>query len=263
VEIGGTTEERAILRLESRKGNVGRLQASGIFLTAEWRDLAMLNYEVAPELLRQLIPPGTVLDSWNGKTFLSLVGFRFLNTRVAGVSLPFHRNFDEVNLRFYVRRHEEAEVRRGVVFVREIVPRRLIAAVARIFYNERYVALPMSHEIRSSPSALAVEYGWKSGNSRNRIRAMATGAPMLPESGSQEQFITEHYWGYAAQRNGGCIEYQVRHPPWRVWTAEEAVFEGDMTELYGEGLNAVLKNPPQSAFLAEGSAVAVHRGRRL
>jgi uncharacterized protein len=263
VEIGGTTAERAILRLESQKGDVGRLQASGIFLTAEWRNLVMLNYEIDPDLLRELVPPGTVLDSWNAKTFLSLVGFRFLKTKVARVSLPFHRNFDEVNLRFYVRRSEGAEVKRGVAFVREIVPRWFIAAVARIFYNERYVALPMSHEIKSAPSALAVEYGWKSGASRNRFRAMATGTPVLPESGSLEQFITEHYWGYAAQRDGGCVEYQVRHPPWRVWPAEEATFEGDMTKLYGTGLNAVLKNPPQSAFLAEGSAVSVHRGRRL
>ena len=108
---------------------MGRLQPSGIFLTAEWRNLVMLNYEVDPDLLRQLVPPGTVLDSWNGKSFLSLVGFRFLKTKVAGVSLPFHRNFDEVNLRFYVRRCEATEVKRGVVFVREIVPRWLIAAV--------------------------------------------------------------------------------------------------------------------------------------
>jgi uncharacterized protein len=242
---------------------VGRLQASGIFLTAEWRSLALLNYEVDPELVRQLVPRGTVLDSWNSKTFLSLVGFRFLKTKVRGVSLPFHRNFDEVNLRFYVRRCEGAEVKRGVVFVREIVPCRLIAAVARIFYNEPYVALPMSHEIKSAPSALTVEYGWKLGASTNRFRATATGTPMLPESGSQEQFITEHYWGYAAQRDGGCVEYQVRHPPWKVWPAAEAIFEGDMTKLYGAGLSAVLKNPPQSAFLAEGSAVSVHRGRRL
>jgi uncharacterized protein len=263
VEIGGTTAERAILRLGPKKGDVGRLQASGIFLTAEWRNLAMLNYEVDPDLLRQLVPPGTVLDSWNAKTFLSLVGFCFLKTKVGGVSLPFHRNFDEVNLRFYVRRCEGAEIKRGVTFVREIVPRWLIAAVARIVYNERYVALPMSHEIKSSPSGLAVEYGWKSGTSRNRIKAMATGTPALPENGSQEQFITEHYWGYAAQKDGGCVEYQVQHPPWKVWPAAEAMFEGDTTKLYGAGLNAVLKKPPQSAFLAEGSTVSIHRGRRL
>jgi uncharacterized protein YqjF (DUF2071 family) len=239
------------------------VQSTDVFLTAEWRHLAMLNYEVDPSLLLKLVPPGTELDCWNGKTFLSLVGFRFLNTKVRGISLPFHRNFEEVNLRFYVRRSEKDDVMRGVVFIREIVPRWLIAVVARSFYNERYVALPMSHEIRRDGSGLTVEYGWKLRVAKNRIEVSAKGEPVLPESGSQEQFITEHYWGYALQKDGGCMEYQVQHPPWRVWTATNAGFEGDMEELYGRELNAVLKRVPTSAFLAEGSAVSVHRGRSL
>jgi len=240
-----------------------RLQPSDTFLTAEWRDLAILNYEVNPDLLSKLVPSGTELDSWNGKTFLSLVGFRFIETKVWRISVPFHSNFDEVNLRFYVRRLEGPEVKRGVVFIREIVPRWLIATVARIFYNERYVALPMSHEIRSDGSVLAVEYGWKCQTSRNKISVTAKGTPLLPENGSHEQFITEHHWGYAAQKDGGCIEYQVQHPPWKVWPAAKAEFEGEVKDLYGAELDAVLHRPPQSAFLAEGSAVTVHRGRRL
>ena len=236
---------------------------AGVFLTAEWRHLAMLNYELDPGLLQKFVPPGTELDSWNGKTFVSLVGFRFLNTRVLGIGLPFHRNFEEVNLRFYVRRTNAPDVRRGVVFIREIVPRRLIAWVARRFYGERYVAMPMSHGIRPAGSELSVEYAWASKTSRNRIRLIAKQPPALPLSGSQEQFITEHYWGYAVQNDGGCIEYQVQHPPWRVWPVADAIFEGNMEDLYGRELNAALAGKPASAFLAEGSAVSVHRGRRL
>jgi len=149
------------------------------------------------------------------------------------------------------------------VFIREIVPRWLIAAVARTCYHERYVALPMSHQIERDASGLAVEYGWKFGALRNRIKVRVEGNPVLPENGSEEQFITEHYWGYAARRDGGCKEYQVEHPPWRVWNATEAVFEGDMEELYGKELNAVLQRPSTSALLADGSAISVHRGRRL
>jgi uncharacterized protein len=236
---------------------------TGLFLTAEWRDVAMLNYDIDPNLLLKLVPSRTQLDSWNGRTFLSLVGFRFLKTRVKGISFPFHSNFEEVNLRFYVRRTEGDQVRRGVVFIREIVPRRLIAVVARRLYNEHYVALPMSHHIERDKSALAVEYGWKFGAVRNRIKLTAKGDPVLPERASVEQFITEHYWGYAAQKDGGCVEYQVQHPPWKVWTATGASFEGDMERLYGRELNTVLNRPPTSAFLAEGSAVSLHRGRRL
>jgi uncharacterized protein YqjF (DUF2071 family) len=192
-----------------------------------------------------------------------LVGFQFLQTKVLGISFPFHRNFEDVNLRFYVRRQQEAQVRRGVVFIREIVPRRLIALVARGFYRENYAAMPMSHEIRSNDSGLSVQYDWISKTSRNRMTVNAEGNPVLPEIGSQEQFITEHYWGYAVQSDGGCIEYQVHHPPWRVWAVTDARFEGNMEELYGRELSAVLTGTPTSAFLAEGSAISVHCGRRL
>ena len=126
------------------------MNSDRVFLTAEWRNLVLFNYEVEPGLLLQFAPSGTELDRWNAKTFLSLVGFRFLKTRVLVLPIPFHSDFDEVNLRFYVRRREGDEVRRGVVFMREIVPQRAIAVVARAFYNENYVALPMSHEIRAT-----------------------------------------------------------------------------------------------------------------
>ena len=224
----------------------------------------MLNYEVDANLLLPLVPPGTELDDWNGKVYVSLVGFRFLKTRVFGLTIPFHSNFDEANLRFYVRRREGNEVRRGVVFVKEIVPRRAIALVARTFYNENYVALPMAHEIRSTgDSRLAIAYRWRSPGVWNAIRLEAQGKPELAKEGSHEQFITEHYWGYTAQPDGGCVEYRVTHPVWRVWSARRANFEGDVEELYGKEFAVMVRGTPASALLAEGSAVCVMRGRRL
>jgi uncharacterized protein YqjF (DUF2071 family) len=235
-----------------------------IFLTADWRMLAILNYVVEPSLLRQFIPSGTELDQWNGKVFVSLVGFRFLRTRVLRIPIPFHSNFDEVNLRFYVRRKEGPEIRRGVVFIKEIVPRWAIATAARMVYNERYISLPMRHRIRANGKpGLEVEYKWRFRGTWNRLSLITAGNPFVPEDGSQEQFITEHYWGYAAQRDDGCMEYRVEHPSWRVWNGIHAQCEGDLTGLYGQELGLLLQAEPNSAFLAEGSEVAVHRGRRL
>jgi uncharacterized protein YqjF (DUF2071 family) len=239
--------------------------SSGVFLTAEWRHLAMLNYEVDPALLLPFVPGGTELDRWNGKVFVSLVGFRFLKTRLLGVlPIPLHSDFDEVNLRFYVRRDVGGEVRRGVVFVREIVPRWAIAYVARTFYNENYVALPMKHEIRPiGDLSLRVEYQWRSAKTWSGISVETKGNCETPAEGSVEQFITEHYWGYAAQTEGGCMEYRVTHPSWKVLQVRQSAFEGDAQETYGKDFAAVLTGQPHSAFLAEGSAVNVMRGQRL
>ncbi|MEO6528745.1 MAG: DUF2071 domain-containing protein, partial [Gemmatimonadaceae bacterium] len=169
------------------------------FLTAEWRNLVMLNYVVEPALLRPFVPAGTALDSWRGRTYISLVGFLFANTRLLGVPIPWHRTFEEVNLRFYVRREVGGEVRRAVTFIRELVPRTAIAAVARLRYNEPYVALPMRHHfgaVGRDGVPATVAYEWKVASGWAGLRARPTGEGTLAKAHSQEAFITEHYWGY-------------------------------------------------------------------
>ncbi|MFY9825760.1 MAG: DUF2071 domain-containing protein [Thermoanaerobaculia bacterium] len=242
--------------------------ASRPFLTARWRYLAMLNYEVPPEVLAPLVPRGTELDSWQGRTFASVVGFLFLDTRVLGFSIPGHRNFEEVNLRFYVRRKAVDGWRRGVVFVKEIVPRLAIAATARLLYGEKYVALRMRHSIAGDParSGLAVAYGWRHRGRWMGIGAVVGGTAKEAAPGSEEEFITEHYWGYSSLRGGGSVEYRVEHPRWRVWALQRPVLDCDdcdVAALYGRPFAAPLRAAPSSAFLADGSEVAVYPGRRL
>ena len=155
-----------------------------VFLSAEWQNLVMLNYRVDPAILERLVPRGTELDSFEGVMYVSVVGFQFLRTRIFGVvPIPFHVNFDEVNLRFYVRRREGSEVRRGVVFVKEMVPRRAIAQVARWSYGEKYFACPMRHTISRTefPSA---EYEWKFRGEWCAVSAAASSAAFLPAAGS-------------------------------------------------------------------------------
>jgi uncharacterized protein len=194
---------------------------------------------------------------------VSLVGFQFRDTRVMGLPVPFHRHFDEINLRFYVRRSEGGEIRRGVVFIQEIVPRRAIAWVARRLYNENYVAFPMQHHDELGHVAEPrVAYGWRVKGEVQRLEVRVQGEPYLPDEAGLESFITEHYWGYVRQRGGNTLEYQVEHPRWNVWRAREARIEGDLTSTYGDQA-AVLRGQPSSAFLADGSAVVVRRGRLL
>jgi uncharacterized protein YqjF (DUF2071 family) len=228
------------------------------FLTAEWRYLAMLNYAVDPNVLMPFVPSGTELDSYKGIHFVSVVGFRFLNTKVLGFAFPFHRNFEEVNLRLYVRRQAPEGWRRGVVFVRELVPRRAIALVARACYGEPYQALPMRHRIDHTPQRICAQYEWKRRGKWESLRAVAEGRSKPVEQGSLEEFITEHYWGYTTQ-NVACSEYQVEHPRWQVWRAAEATLEADVPTLYGNSFAKSLSSSPASAFIADGSPVAVRR----
>lgn len=239
-------------------------QSRRVFLSAEWRDLVMLNYEVEPSLLNPYIPPGTTLDSFNGRTYFSLVGFRFCRTKLLGLlPVPFHSDFDEVNLRFYVRRKEDRDDRRGVVFIAEVVPRRAIATTARLAYGENYTCLPMKHRLETDGLNRTAEYQWQVGGQWCGLSARTAGLPTRPQEGSLEQFITEHYWGYSTQRTGGCVEYHVSHVPWQVWATDRAGFDGDASTLYGRELASVLQRPPECAFVADGSPVTVFTGNRI
>ncbi len=216
----------------------------------------MLNFSVDPEIVAPLVPPGTEIDFENGETFLSVVGFLFYDTRLLGVPIPLHRDFEEVNLRFYVRKKSADTWRRGVVFVRELVPKRAIATVARVFYGEPYLALPMSHEIDHKDGNLSVEYSWKRIRKREYLRLTAKGEPEPIPAGSHAEFITEHYWGYTSFR-GGCSEYRVEHPRWKVWNAESFEFKADVASLYGDQFVGPLSAQPRSALIAEGSPIQV------
>ncbi len=226
------------------------------FLTANWRYLAILNFVVDPKIVAPLVPPGTEIDFENGETFLSVVGFLFLDTRLLGLPIPLHRDFEEVNLRFYVRKKSADTWRRGVVFVRELVPRRAIATVARTFYGENYVALPMKHQIDHVDLKLSVEYSWRRGRKWESLKMNASGESQTIPAGSHAEFITEHYWGYTCFR-GGCSEYRVEHPRWKVWNADNFEFNADVAALYGEEFVEPLKSKPHSAFIADGSPIQV------
>jgi len=239
----------------------GPMKKPRVFLTAEWLNLVMLNYAVDPSLLSRFVPLGTELDSFEGVTYLSLIGFEFNRTRMAGFAIPFHASFEEVNLRFYVRRGS----RRGVVFIRELVPRRAVAAVARFAFGENYACVPMAHAIRTQPGidAIAAEYSWGAGEGQCTMQLEASGPWVLPAEGSRGQFITEHYWGYAAQPGDGCLEYEVQHPRWGIRQACSAGFAGDAASYYGREFAETLAGEPNSAFLAKGSAVTVFKGARI
>jgi uncharacterized protein YqjF (DUF2071 family) len=239
--------------------------------------------------LRPFVPRGTELDSHEGRTYVSVVGFLFLGTRVLGWPIPLHRNFEEVNLRFYVRREVGGELRRAVAFVKEIVPRWAIATTARWTYNEPYLAAPMRHSITgpvaalvqsaagfvprmdlptnatglASPANHSVAYSWRFRGRWNRLSLTHAGEPAALSPGSHEEFIAEHYWGYCAQRDRGTVEYRVAHPPWRIWRGEEAQLDCDVAALYGPQFAPLLTQQPASAFLADGSEVAVMRPTRI
>lgn len=229
------------------------------FLTARWENLVMANYEVAPEILTERLPKGTELDFHEGKCFVSVVAFMFLETRVLGIPVPFHINFEEANLRFYVRREAEGELRRGVVFVKEIVPRWAIAAVANTLYGEPYEAWRMSNFKKGN----TLGYSWRKGSEAHSIKVEIGENLGVPPENSYGEFIIEHYWGYTRRGAERTDEYRVEHPKWEIFEVKNAVIEIDFGKLYGAQFAFLNEREPHSVFMAKGSRVAVYKGAKI
>jgi len=229
------------------------------FLTAEWKDLVMANYEIEPALLEEFVPKGTSLDFHDGKCYASLVAFMFLNTKVLGFPIPFHINFEEVNLRFYVKREAGNEIRRGVVFVKEIVPRRAISFVARAFYGEPYETWKMSH----SKAANELAYYWSKADCKNHIAIEIGQNSGVPEADSHAEFIIEHYWGYTKRGENRVDEYKVEHPKWEIYDVDYAEIEVDFGFVYGEKFAFLSETEPETILLAKGSQISVYKGGKI
>lgn len=233
------------------------------FLKAEWRKLVLANYTIEPEILSKYVPFGTELDLWTGKCYVSLVGFMFLNTRLLGVKIPFHVNFEEVNLRFYVKRLDRDTWKRGVVFIKEIVPKPALTFVANTVYQENYETLPMQHSWRENGETRSVQYQWKKEDKWQSLKVTAEVNPAEIEPGSATEFITEHYWGYARVNDNATNEYEVTHPRWKKYDVTDFEIDVDFGIVYGKEFQFLNGLEPDSVMLAEGSEITVENKRRI
>jgi uncharacterized protein YqjF (DUF2071 family) len=233
------------------------------FLKAEWRKLILVNYEIAPSILQKYIPAHTELDLWNGRCYVSLVGFMFLNTKMLGLKIPFHINFEEVNLRFYVKYNDGNEWKRGVVFIKELVPKPAIAIVANTLYKEHYQALPMRHQWSEDEKSRSVTYEWKYKNHWQSVSVQADLNSQLIEKGSETEFITEHYWGYTKINDSKTFEYEVTHPTWKHYPIQSYNIAVDFGLVYGDDFVVLNRIQPASVMLAEGSLITVEQVHKI
>ncbi len=244
------------------------------FLSAEWRKLIMMQYEVPSAVLEKRLPPGLELDLYEGRSFVSLIGFLFDRVRLLGVPPPFHTRFEEVNLRYYVRRPmPDGSYRRGVVFLREIVPKPMITLLARALYGEAYATAPTAHRwssqgpnaraVRHGALPLEIEYEWKHRGLWQRLGVRAGNGREPMAAGSIEEFITEHYWGYTPRRGGGTAEYAVEHRRWEIYPVQEYRVACNFGSLYGPDFAGLVDRSPDSILLAEGAPVSIRWGGNL
>lgn len=238
------------------------MSAQPVFLKAEWRKLIMANYEADPAILQPYVPAGTTLDFWKGRCYISLVGFLFKKVRVKGIPIPFHTQFPEINLRFYVKQETKDSIKRGVVFISEIVPKPAISFVANHLYQEKYRTLPMKYNWLNHHNEQQVMYQCKNKGQWNSMEVIASRIPVKLQEGSEEAFITEHFWGFAAGKRG-TTAYEVRHPQWDIAPVQTCNISKGFSTLYDPAFRYIDEINPASVFLAEGSAIQLFGGQQM
>jgi len=229
-----------------------------VFLTARWENLIIISYKVRPELLEAYIPEGFELDTINGSAFVSIVAFDFLDTKVKGLKIPFHVNFPEINLRFYVKNKEK----RGVVFIREFAPRFFIAYFANLFYNENYRAISMNNHLEQN-GKIFLNHTINFKGKKYQINLEAENKPYMPASDSTEHFFKEHEWGFGIAKTGETIIYKVEHPLWEVYPIVKFEHNFDFGAIYGEKWQSLNGEDPYNVAFAKGSPVKVFSGEIL
>lgn len=227
------------------------------FLTAQWRRLAFANYKIDPEILKPYVPYKTELDSFGGNTYVSLVGFLFKDVRIKGIKVPYHINFEEINLRFYVRYLDGKQWKRGVVFIKETVPKPAITFVANTLYKEHYETSPMRFLWNDTAEILKTEYALKKNKKWHSIKVESDSGTFKIAPGSEEEFITEHYWGYSRQNKNKTVEYEVTHPKWELHPVKDYEIDFDFGAVHGSDFKFLNHEKPSTVFLATGSKITI------
>jgi uncharacterized protein len=228
------------------------------FLSARWENLIMANYTVNPEVLKPYLPNGVELDIYKHKTYVSLVGFMFKKTSLFHIPIPFLGTFEEINLRFYVKRMEGNTIKRGVVFINETVPFKIVAWLANKLYKEHYTAIPTKNVIDTTGITKNIQYNWKINKKWNRISVSTAKEKEEMPFGSLDEFIFEHYYGYTKIDNDTTEEYKVNHPRWLVNKVIDYSIHCDFKSMYGDDFSFLQYHLPDSVIVAEGSPVTVN-----
>ena len=217
----------------------------------------MVNYEIDPSYLVPYLPNGVELDYYKGKTYISLVGFLFKNTSLFKLPIPFFHTFEEVNLRFYVVRKEGDKLKRGVVFINETVPSKIVAFVANKLYKEHYTAVATKRKWTIDDKIKTIEYQWKVNGVWNNIKVDASVESIKMSPDSMEHFIFEHYFGYTKVNTSQSIEYKINHPSWEINAINNYDINCDFEKFYGKPFSVLNTSKPQSVMLALGSDISV------
>ena len=226
-------------------------------LTAYWTNLLAATFEADETLLNKFLPRGTELNTWHGKYLISIVAFMFSKPAILNISAPFYRSFEEINLRFYVRYKENDQWKKGVVFIKEIAPARIIGLTAGWLYQENFIYLPLKHKFYANNKCQYISYSCKVKNQWGHLNMVCSSKDNEPGSERVQTFVRDHYWGYTKKSNNNTAEFLIEHRLWKIYQATDYDLNLNIGEIYGKDFTDLFLQKPISVILMDGSFTKV------
>tara|TARA_B100000809_G_scaffold118758_1_gene117075 strand:- start:46028 stop:46750 length:723 start_codon:yes stop_codon:yes gene_type:complete len=234
-----------------------------VFLKANWLRLASANYIIDPAILDKHIPNGTLLEAHNGKHYVSLVGFRYCETRLLNIRVPYHHIFEEINLRFYVKREiSPGNWRSEVAFAKLFFPKKALTLVAKYIYKENYETLNMRHSWTEKENHLLTSYGLHKKNWHN-FEIQSDKKSRKVASDSSEFFFSKHYWGTSQIDHRSSTVYEIEHPDWEAYDIVDSNVSFDFNTIFGSEFKHLTNTQPDSVHLFKGSEVIVNKKKNI
>ena len=240
--------------------------AQKVLMTARFSEVVAVNFQIDPKVLAPRIPKGLELDFYKGETYVSLVAMMLRDVRVWGIPIHIATGFEELNMRFYVRRKDGDGYQRGACFIKDYVSSGAAAWILGSLFKADFHKIKMKHDntgfADDGESVPSVDYRWKVGDHWNRLRIKARSKVQKTGSDTKVGFILNHNNEYSS-RKGKTLEYRATHPTWTVWDAAQANFTCDVKTLFGQEFEKPLSKRPASVFVASGSDFTIYKPTTL
>lgn len=222
-----------------------------------------MNYIISPEILENYLPAYTIIDYFKGNCFTSLVGFPFRNVEIAGMKIPFYTDFEEINLRFYVKRFDGTTWRKGTVFISEIANKSALKFLANSFLHEKYQTLETRQEIKENSELIETKYSWRTWMNWQFLNLISEKPSESVAEGTEAHFIMDRSSGYQKYDTATTNEYGISHPKWNIYPIRSFDINVDFEESFDSNFPVLNETLPHSVILARGSSVAVKQINKI
>lgn len=225
-----------------------------------WRNVVHVNYQIAPEVLHPYLPPRTEILLFQNKCFITLTALVYDQVKFKGLNIPLHREIPEVNLRFYVSAADGSKSKNGVVLLKRIIAKPLLAFAGQLLFQEQYAVMPISYFVRKQSTERLVKYFWKNNppyGEWHSLSVKTSHSSIAFNEDDQVAFLTKPTLRFSGGRSMRTRVSEIEYKVTNVFEVDDYQLDVKFSVLFGGKFQFLSRQKPESVYLLEDSEVTV------